>query len=331
MNAKKRGPVVEVLLATHNGGRFLEAQLDSLLAQTFTDFTVVVSDDASTDGTPNMLEQYARKHPGFLKILEPRENRLGACANFARLLDLTQADYVFFCDQDDIWLPEKMALTFERMQQIEANSATATPVLVHTDLMVVDENLAVLGRSFVRYAGIDPMRNKFENLLLGNIATGCTILINRSLLECARPIPKGALMFDFWLAQVAAGLGNIGFLDQATVLYRQHSKNLIGASKKGSNSLMVRVKRTLLSDTTLRVLTSFSRHAAELERRYGSQVSPRQRIQLLTLANVWRLPFFQRFFSLFFRGIRKASFTATVGLFILLLRKNPIANRAELP
>jgi glycosyltransferase involved in cell wall biosynthesis len=316
-------PSIEVLLATCNGARYLPAQLDSLLGQSLRDFTVLAADDNSTDETRAILDHYALAHPGFMKILPNAERRLGANGNFGRLLDAAKADYVAFCDQDDVWETDKLERSFALMRETEVAFPHALPVLVHTDLAVVDAALHELGPSFWRFVGIDPARDSFGDLLLGNVATGCTLLANRALYEAARPVPDFALMFDFWLAQVAAGIGKIARLDRATVRYRQHSGNLIGAQRIGSSSFLARVRRTLLSNRTLWVLSSFSVHAQELERRFGAKLTPAHRKQAETLAQMWRLPVYRRFSALRRAGLSKPRFAANLAMFLLLLRNPP--------
>ena len=318
---------VEVLLATHNGERFLGALLDSLLDQSERGFTVLASDDQSRDGTLAILERCSFENPGFLRILEPAGVRLGASANFGRLLDAASADTVFFCDQDDVWLPRKIADSLLLMREAEAAAGDDLPVLVHTGLAVVDSNLAELSPSFARYVGINPARNGFAALLLGNIATGCTVLANRALYGLARPIPPGILMFDHWLAQVAAATGRIAYLDRATILYRQHDANVIGSMRKGTASVWLRVKRILFSDATLLVLLALSRHAALLIERYGTRMDPQAMDQARTLATLWARPRWRRFGALQRAGLRKPNVIACLGLFVLLLR-NPPGNRS---
>ncbi len=288
-NPMMENATVEVLLATYNGERFLAAQLDSLLAQTFGEFTILVSDDGSSDTTPAILRAYASAHPGRFCILPPCA-RLGARANFARLIDAASADYVFFCDQDDIWLPEKMAMSLERMVQLAATSPPGSPLLVHTDLAVVDSGLEVLGPSYFRYVGINPARNSLGALLLGNVVTGCTIVANRALFETARPVPSDASMFDHWLALVAAGLGRISCIDQPTILYRQHGSNLIGADRAGAATFARRFSRIVLGISTLTVLVRYSRNAAILLERYGDDLRPGDKARVRAMARLWSRP-----------------------------------------
>ena len=152
--------LVDVLLATWNGERHLAALLDSLLAQTYPHFRLLVSDDGSIDGTRAVLERYRPRFGGRLLLLPPRPAGRGGLGNFEYLmqasLDDAQAPWAMFCDQDDVWLPEKIAQTLAAMQRTELGAEPGTPCLVHTDLRVVDEALAPIAESFVRYQHMDP-------------------------------------------------------------------------------------------------------------------------------------------------------------------------------
>jgi glycosyltransferase involved in cell wall biosynthesis len=310
---------VDVLLATYNGQRFLPSLLDSLLAQNFNEFSILARDDCSDDSTPQILAEYAAKFPGRIKILPPPQQRSGPCANFAALLASTAADFVFLCDQDDVWLPDKMAVTYAAMERLVARHGPLCPLLVHTDLVVVDAELEPLSTSSYRYVGLDPQRNALGELLLGNVATGCTILMNRPLYEAARPIPHVALMHDHWITQVAAAVGHIEFLDEATILYRQHGANAVGAVPSGLSQIWKDVRRTFFSDRSLRVLHTYADHARVLRARFGNQLDARGRDQVTALADIWSLPRWRRFPRLFRAGLRKSSMAANMAMFLLLL------------
>jgi glycosyltransferase involved in cell wall biosynthesis len=221
--------MIDILLATYNGEAWLEEQIDSLLAQEFRDWRLLARDDGSSDRTVELLQSYANRFPGKILILPNHGDNLGPCGNFTKLLEFSNADYVMFCDQDDIWLPEKIGVTLVKMQEMEAAHGLATPFLVHTDFKLVDEKLQVFAESGWQYQKTEPKRMALNRLLVQNVATGCTVMINRTLREIARPIPPGALMHDWWLALVASVFGKIGQLAQPTMLYRQHAANKVGA------------------------------------------------------------------------------------------------------
>lgn len=222
---------VEILLATYNGAAYLEAQLESLLKQTFQDWKVIARDDGSSDATLKILKDFAQRHPNRIQIIEDGKKGLGAKGNFARLLEFAQARYVMFCDQDDVWLPSKIELTLARMQALEAKLGPQTPVLVCTDLEVVDRNLQRIAPSLVEYQSLEPRSGQpWKHLMVQNFVTGCTVMLNRSLLQQALPIPLEAKMHDWWLALVGGVFGHIEFVPEPTVLYRQHGNNDTGAA-----------------------------------------------------------------------------------------------------
>ena len=145
-------------------------------------------------------------------------------------------------------------------------------------------------------------------------------MANRALYELARPIPAEALMFDHWLAQVAAGVGTIAYLDAPTVLYRQHNANAIGARPKSTRSFAARVELIVLSEAVLRVLSRYSQHAAELTARYSHQLAPKDARKARTLAGIWDEPRLKRIFTIMASGLFKASLVTNLGLMALLLR-----------
>lgn len=223
---------VVILLATYQGARFLGQQLDSLMSQSYPHFRLFIRDDGSSDGTQNLIQSYARLYPEKIHLLPP-DRRLGVVGNFQRLMEeaLGQAPYIMFCDQDDLWEKDKILKTLMKMKQEEDQR----PCLVHTDLCVVDQELKPLHPSFWRYCHLKPKgRESFNRLLVQNVVTGCTVMINQALLKQALPIPSQAMMHDWWLALVASAFGKVVHLQESAILYRQHSRNQLGAQKFGS-------------------------------------------------------------------------------------------------
>lgn len=225
--------MIDIVLATYNGAPYLPAQLDSLLQQDCGGWRLLVRDDGSSDQSAAILQSYAERFPGKIRVLANSGGNLGACGNFAELLRSSDADYTMLCDQDDVWLPDKVGRTLAEMQRLEAECGKDSPVLVHTDFRVVDEQLRVVAESGWRFQKTDPTRSALNQLLVQNVATGCTVMINRALREIALPIPPEALMHDWWLALVASAFGRIGCLRQSTMLYRQHGGNKVGAQDWG--------------------------------------------------------------------------------------------------
>ncbi len=222
--------MIDVLLATYDGARWLPELLDSLLNQTEQRFMILARDDRSSDDTFQILRKFRSHHPGKLQIIEDDSGNLGVKGNFNRLMECSSAPYVMFCDQDDVWLPHKIAVTLEKMEELEGENRAGSPILVHTDLEVVDESLTTLDHSFWHYQNLDPRAgNQINRVLVQNVVTGCASMVNRSLVELASPIPGEAVMHDWWMALTAAAFGVVAALPVATVLYRQHDVNLLGA------------------------------------------------------------------------------------------------------
>ncbi len=221
-------PGVEVVLSTYNGGRYLPQQLQSLQAQTYTDWYLRSRDDGSSDDTLSILQRAAKDRRIALTAADGE--RLGACASFARLLASSEADYVLFCDQDDLWLPEKIETLLDLMRAAE-QAHGAIPLLVHSDLVVVNSEGNTIHPSFWSYQALDPERIRLHQLLVQNNVTGCTVLVNRALKERAVPIPATAIMHDWWLALVASAFGKIFYSQKPLVRYRQHETNRLGAKK----------------------------------------------------------------------------------------------------
>lgn len=226
-------PLVAVLLATFNGERYLAAQLDSLLAQTYDRFTIVVRDDGSRDGTLALLAVYAAQFPSRFQLLNDNRGNLGALRCFGELVSAVEADVYFFCDQDDVWRPNKIELSLNRLLELEHAWGKTMPVLVHTDLEVVGTDLAPIASSYWRYNRLDPRwARRPTGVLVQNVVTGCTAAINKALRDAAIPFPTDAVMHDWWLALVAAAFGKVDHVCVATVAYRQHEQNTIGARPK---------------------------------------------------------------------------------------------------
>ena len=237
---------VDILLATYNGARYLAPQLDSLLAQTHSHFRLLVSDDGSSDDTLTILRRYEAAFGGRMLLLPTDVRSGGVARNFERLMRASaehgQARWMAFCDQDDVWLPEKTARLLAAVQALEAAHGTSTPCLAHSDLTVVDQDLQVLSPSFAAYQRIAPADINPRTLLSVNQVTGCATLINRALLQQALPLPAGAVMHDWWLALIA-GSGARHYLPQPLMLYRQHGRNQLGARDRGLPSRLMRLVR----------------------------------------------------------------------------------------
>ncbi|WP_277657172.1 glycosyltransferase family 2 protein [Seleniivibrio woodruffii] len=236
--------MIDVLLSAYNGEKYLAAQLDSLLDQTYADMRIVIRDDGSKDSTPQIIESYKDKYPHKIFTPDIPKGNMGVKNSFFALLESSTAEYAMFCDQDDIWLPEKTAITLAKMKEAE-NGNTDMPVLVHTDLAVAAENLDIIAKSMFAHQKLRPENGEELNILaLENVVTGCTAMLNRALADRLKSIPEEAVIHDWWAALTALKHGGkVVFVPEPTILYRQHGRNTIGAEKFGIKSLFGRLSR----------------------------------------------------------------------------------------
>ena len=202
-------PLVSIALCTYNGAKYLAQQLDSLVNQTYPSIEIIAVDDCSTDETFAVLTAYAAKYPQF-KIYRNEEN-LGFTGNFERAVKLCSGEMIALCDQDDTWLPEKIELQVK---------AIGDNMLLYHDSEFVNERGVPMNKKMSDimnfYRGDEP-----EALLFFNSVSGHAILMKKELLDYALPLKKG-FFHDWWLAYVATNVGEIDFIPQCLVRYRQH-------------------------------------------------------------------------------------------------------------
>ncbi len=227
--------MIEILMGTFNGSAFLEEQLNSIINQTYSDWILTIRDDGSLDGTVDIINKYVNQYPEKINIIVDGIATGSAKKNFIKLIKCATKEYVMFCDQDDIWLPNKIEDTYNEMVKIEKIKSTDIPILIHTDLIVVDEDLNVMDNSFINYMNL-PIEKGINDVIIQNSITGCTVMVNTKLLEILKHIDEESpiLMHDHVAAIIASAYGSLQFLNKGTIKYRQHDKNSVGANNARS-------------------------------------------------------------------------------------------------
>ena len=292
--------MITVLMATWQGKKYLEQQLDSVLAQTVP-VRIVISDDGSDDGTRELLERYAEWYPKQI-VLHPhrtpqqreamqeqntdgrreRQRIPEAAQNFFSLMEFAleedKSEYVMLCDQDDVWFNNKVKVLAGRMRQMEKRMGADCPILLHSDMEVVDQDLAPIAPSFFEYQNCHPERNSFAEVLIENPVTGGACIMNRALLKLAAKPPKSCCMHDWWIALAASCFGVIGWGDEPLYQYRQHETNELGAQKKGLLS-SIESRRGKKEEITLAYGRIFAQ-AAAFGHRFWKEMTPEQKSTL---------------------------------------------------
>ena len=306
---------VAILLSTYNGSRYLSEQLHSLRSQTYQDWSLWVRDDGSTDDTLSILDRYARMD-NRIHVLASDDRHLGSCQSFGRLLEQVSADYLLFCDQDDIWLTDKVARLVGEAKALEQRLGIEHPILIHSDLRLMGARGEPWKGTLMRAQKLHPLGEEpLKTLLVQNVVTGCASLINRALQRLVVPFPREAVMHDWWVALVAASAGTIHFFDVPTVLYRQHEDNEIGL-------------RRPFSLKSLRLLTRWTEQRRRLDRaleqgvalrRHLDEVADAQGLELDGMRTL-RSGGIKSLISLARQGIRKQGIYRNTLLYLVALK-----------
>ena len=238
--------MISILLCTYNGGVYLSEQLDSLLNQTFTDYQVFIHDDGSTDETINIIQSYCNRYSN-IHYLEDNVKHRGARHSFMWLLENVDSKYYMFCDQDDVWLPNKLELMYGAIKKAELTSDKNKPVLVHSDMKIVDRNLNVISNSLYRTMRIIPrvVDNSFNFMGVCSCGPGCSMIFNNVAKLCALSYDDLTVipMHDWWIAINTIKHGKVKFLDMPTMLYRQHDNNTVGASDVTGSYMLKKLRQ----------------------------------------------------------------------------------------
>ena len=221
--------MVTIVMSAYNGEKYIREQIDSILASTYQDFDIFITDDVSKDSTLSILKEYEAKHPDKIRVCQNEKN-LGYILNFLTGICRTTSEYIMLCDQDDVWKPDKIEKTLVRLKKMEARYGKNIPNAVFSDAVVVDQNLTTINPSFFESGHLNPQNTDLSHILMENKLIGCTVMINSALRKILleHDLPKKAKLHDWWIALIAAAFGKISFINEGLLLYRQHSSNAVG-------------------------------------------------------------------------------------------------------
>jgi hypothetical protein len=298
----------EIIMAAYKGAKYVAQQIDSILAQTCTDWRLLIRDDGSTDGTVAICQQYAARHPGKIRLLADNLGHLGYPGIYGELLRQSSDDYVLVCNQDDVWLPEKIEKTLAAMRRLEKEIGPGVPALVHTDSRVCNENLEPIADSLLKYL------HKKPNLPLNRLCVetpvyGHTVMINKALRQLTNGLPENASCEDWWMALVATAFGRVLFLDEATVLFRRHSTTTSHGRKHGLFSYL-RIPLSSWHRSTDRTL----RQCEAFYQTYGERLSPQQKKLLAAASQIRHTNWFRRRYLIIRHGFFKTGLIKNIGL-----------------
>lgn len=253
---------VAILMSTYNGAKYLKDQLQSIINQSYSNWHLYIRDDGSSDETVEIIKSYAKKD-SRISIIHDTLGNIGSVRSFFYLLEQVDSNFYMFSDQDDYWKQDKIQKSIILLKQ---HNHKRKPICVYTNLQIVDDNLE--GNELL----LTKTWQDFSKLFFTNNLYGCTMLFNNFLKEKIKFDQlnyDNIYVHDWWLALVCAIFGEIYYLDEPTILYRQHYGNQIGATSKNINVL---IKRLFSKSKDEKSLQSTILFAEELEKLYGAEL-----------------------------------------------------------
>lgn len=236
--------MIEILLPVFNGEKFLREQIDSILSQTNQDWILKIRNDGSTDNSQLIIDEYVSRFPKkIIEIRSPQFN-CGLIYSLNYLLEsASEAEYIMFSDQDDVWLPDKIEKSLAVMLDIERQNQEL-PVMVCTDAICVDQNLNVIHDSFYESQKFlsNIVGDKYKMLAINEVQ-GCTVMINKYAYPRIYPLPTFMRIHDMWIGVICAHYGIAKYIHNQTILYRQHTDNTLGGQQIGIKYFITRLKK----------------------------------------------------------------------------------------
>jgi glycosyltransferase involved in cell wall biosynthesis len=306
---------IAILLAVYNGEKYIKEQLDSIVNQSFTNWKLFIRDDGSTDKSVTIINEYISQYPSKIQLINDGLNNLGSCNNFFKLLEYAEnSEFYMFADQDDVWNKNKIEISLNAILKIEISEKFKKPILLHTDLEVVDINLNQISPSFWKYQQMEVNNSgNYNKLLIQNIVTGCTVIFNYKLREKMRILPNNVFIHDWWIALVASVFGRIDFIEDKTLKYRQHNKNVEGAKKSGNIHFLKRLFK--LHEVEIGLKKSVFQANVFLEI-YKDKLTYEQVACFTEFSNLFIYNYLKRRLILIKYGILKSNIKRNIGLFL---------------
>ncbi|MCC9901648.1 glycosyltransferase family 2 protein, partial [Streptococcus agalactiae] len=286
----------------YNGEKFLAQQIESIQKQTFKEWNLLIRDDGSSDKTCDIIRNFTAKDSRIRFINENEHHNLGVIKSFFMLVNYEVADFYFFSDQDDVWLPEKLSVSLEAAK----HKASDVPLLVYTDLKVVNQELNILQDSMIR-AQSHHANTTLLPELTENTVTGGTMMINHALAE-KWFTPNDILMHDWFLALLAASLGEIIYLDLPTQLYRQHDNNVLGARTMDKRFKILREGPKSIFTRYWKLIHDSQKQASLIVDKYGDIMTANDLELIKCFIKIDKQPFMTRLRWLWKYGYSKNQF-----------------------
>lgn len=308
---------IDILLATYNGEKYLKEQLESIENQTYDNWHLIVRDDGSKDSTLKILKEFENKYPSKVTIINDGISSGSAKNNFFKLMNYSENEYIACCDQDDVWLENKLEIMYKELKKLENENSRDIPLLVHCDLFVVDKDMNIISNSFFDYSLFNKNADAINFYLLENYVTGCAMLFNRKLkwYMLKNYNLEKIYMHDWLAALISYTFGKGKFINQSLVKYRQHGNNSVGAKSAKKISTMIanakrgfRFARKVVTDTYEQAEEFYKVNKEEIDQKKINIINGYANLQ--NKNKISRLLFYKKY------NIRKIGFIRKIWLII---------------
>lgn len=328
---------VNIIMATYNGAQYIREQIESIIKGSFKDIKLWIFDDGSTDDTISIIEEYVKANPEKIVLHQNKKNK-GVTKNFLDGIEYAAnqnnkqknenkdrytiseeeqeyiRDYYMFCDQDDVWMEDKISKTMMHMKKLERKFGQDHPIVVFTDALVVDSEMRALDGSFHKSNHLDTRKVDLPHILMENKLIGCTVMFNEPIQKLMIGKPTLVRYHDWWVALIGAAFGHISYLPCPTLFYRQHGGNVVG-----NQSFQTYVKNRLMALKEQKIsIHKNVLQAEEFYKIYESRLASRQKNQVYSMANILRENWIKRRYLVLKHGFLKTGLIRNLGLLYIL-------------
>lgn len=311
--------MIYIIMCTYNGEKYIKEQIDSILNNSITDWQLYISDDGSTDSTYALASKYAKDCPQKI-ILSTHIGTADPSMHFLeKIRDISMImhddDYIMLCDQDDIWYKNKIELTLKHMSNQIVRYGNRIPLLVCTDVEVVNEKKEQLSESFRRMIHYSIKKLDAAHLLMEHKAQGCTIMINKVLADKVRELPVVETKHDMWLEMLAVTMGKVDYVDEPTMAYRRHAEQYTAGEMRFWKMVLEQLKH--MKDQKYMVY-GLAPQTQEFMRIYGGELEYNCKELMEKFATLEQQGFWQKRFNIIKYHMWKTGVIRNIGMMILL-------------
>ena len=302
--------MIDILMATYNGEKYIREQLDSLINQTYQDFRILIRDDGSSDNTLMIVGDYVVKYPEKVKLISDDLKCGSSASNFMQLLNYAESEYVMFCDQDDFWYPNKVEKMLDYIKKYEVEYSSG--ILVFSSYYSGDENLQNLQNSRIK---IDKHSFDASRMLVENCINGCCMIVNKELYKnIQHTFSKEILMHDWWLAIYASFFGKIYYVKDSLMIYRQHNSQSVGENKAGFITYVKSRRSKKYSD----IMKKYLNQAKYFYDLFGEKIDDKKLSTIIAFINIYDYGKIKRILVLRKYKLLKSKLIARLGQYYYL-------------